>query len=54
MKRITFTCESTERCQLIFGKNMIEKLHESIRVVDSGYKKSFAGNLKPEYLMPVG
>ncbi|RLL88389.1 3-dehydroquinate synthase [Mesotoga sp. H07pep.5.4] len=54
MKRITFTSESTERCQLIFGKNMIEKLPESIRVVDSGFKKSFAGNLKPEYLMPGG
>ncbi|MBN2220090.1 MAG: 3-dehydroquinate synthase [Kosmotogaceae bacterium] len=54
MKRIAFTSESAERCQLVFGKDLIEKLPESMRVVDSGFRKSNAGNLKSEYLMPGG
>ncbi|MGC9320998.1 MAG: 3-dehydroquinate synthase [Kosmotogaceae bacterium] len=54
MRRITFTSESVDKCQLIFGKDLINSLPQSIRIVDSGFKKVYGKILKDEYLMPGG
>ncbi|MDD3681166.1 MAG: 3-dehydroquinate synthase [Mesotoga sp.] len=54
MRRIAFTSESADRCELIFGKDLINKLPQSVRIVDSGFKKFFGKSLEGEYLMPGG
>lgn len=54
MRRITFTSESAERCQLIFGKAFAGRLPESLKIVDSGFRKVFGERLEDEYLMPGG
>ena len=54
MRRVTFTSASAEKCQLIYGEGLLDKLPESLKILDSGLRKALGIKLKDEYLLPGG
>ncbi len=54
MKRVTFTSESSSSCQLIYGEKLLERVPESLKILDSGARKALQIHPEDEYLMPGG